>query len=111
MSDFLFIESFMWHIPDSQVHGANMGPTWVLSAPDGLHVGPMNPAIRDRHENSWVFVRNPNLAITVPTDAPRHNGAKPSAGAVMTTKLSFKIYADVPRDVAILWGVNTRKCA
>ena len=24
-------------IPDSKVHGANMGPTWVLSAPDGPH--------------------------------------------------------------------------
>ena len=35
------------HIPDSKVHGANMGPTWVLSAPDGPHVGPMNLAIRD----------------------------------------------------------------
>ena len=34
-------------IPDSKVHGANMGPTWVLSAPDGPHVGPMNLAIRD----------------------------------------------------------------
>ena len=32
--------------PDSKVHGANMGP-WVLSAPDGSHVGPMNLAIRD----------------------------------------------------------------
>ena len=28
--------------PDDKVHGANMGPTWVLSAPDGPHVGPMN---------------------------------------------------------------------
>ena len=35
------------HIPDSKVHGANMGPTWVLSAPDGPHVGPMNLAIKD----------------------------------------------------------------
>ena len=35
------------NIPDSNVHGANMGPTWVLSAPDGPHVGPMNLAIRD----------------------------------------------------------------
>ena len=34
-------------IPDSKVHGANMGPTWVLLAPDGPHVGPMNLAIRD----------------------------------------------------------------
>ena len=33
--------------PDSKIHGANMGPTWVLSAPDGPHVGPMNLAIRD----------------------------------------------------------------
>ena len=32
--------------PNSKVHGANMGPTWVLSAPDGPHVGPMNLAIR-----------------------------------------------------------------
>ena len=34
-------------IPDSKVHGANMGPTWVLSAPGGPHVGPMNLAIWD----------------------------------------------------------------
>ena len=34
-------------IPDSKVHGANMGPTWVLSAPDGPHVGPLNLVIRD----------------------------------------------------------------
>ena len=33
-------------VSDSKVHGANMGPTWVLSAPDGPHVGPMNLAIR-----------------------------------------------------------------
>ena len=31
-----------------------MGPTWVLSAPDGPHVGPMNFAIR-------VFIRLPRL--------------------------------------------------
>ena len=29
------------------LHGANMGPTWILSAPDGPHVGPMNLAIRE----------------------------------------------------------------
>ena len=29
---------------------ANMGPTWVLSAPDGPHVGPMNLAIREYHQ-------------------------------------------------------------
>ena len=35
------------NIPDSKVHGANMGITWVLLAPDGPHVGPMNFVIRD----------------------------------------------------------------
>ena len=33
--------------PDSKIHGADLGPTWVLSAPDGPHVGPMSLAIRD----------------------------------------------------------------
>ena len=32
--------------PDSKVHGTNMGPTRVLLATDGSHVGPMNLAIR-----------------------------------------------------------------
>ena len=37
--------------PDSKVQGANMGPIWVLSAPDGPHVGPMNLAIWERTGN------------------------------------------------------------
>ena len=34
---------------DSKVHGANVGPTWILWATDGPHVGPMNLAI-------WVVI-------------------------------------------------------
>ena len=34
-----------FRFPDSKAHGANMGPTWVLSAPDGPHVVPKNLAI------------------------------------------------------------------
>ena len=41
------IRYLLTRIPDSKVHGANMGPTWVLAAPDGPHVGPMNLVIRD----------------------------------------------------------------
>ena len=46
-------------IPDSKVPGANMGPTWVLPAPDGPHVGPMNLAIRDDiYKRLWyAFVK------------------------------------------------------
>ena len=36
------ISAFPGHYPDNKVHGANMRPTWVLSAPDG----PMNLVIR-----------------------------------------------------------------
>ena len=38
--------SHLQHYPDSKVRWANMGPSWVLLAPDGLHVGPKNLAIR-----------------------------------------------------------------
>ena len=38
---------FAWiPFPDRKVHGANVVPTWVLSAPCGLHVCHMNLAIR-----------------------------------------------------------------
>ena len=39
--------SIMANNPDNKVHGANMGPTWVLSVPDGPDVGPMSLAIRE----------------------------------------------------------------
>ena len=37
------------YVPESKVHGAHRRPTWVLSAPDGPHVGSMNLAIRDSY--------------------------------------------------------------
>ena len=41
-------------VPDSKVHGVNMGPIWVLSAPDGPHVGPMNLAIRGAFSEFYI---------------------------------------------------------
>ena len=35
------------HIPNSKVHGANMGSIWGRQDPGGPHVGPMNFAIWD----------------------------------------------------------------
>ena len=34
-------------IPDSKVHGANIGPIWGRQDPVGPRVGPMNVAIWD----------------------------------------------------------------
>ena len=35
------------NVPDSKVHGADMGPIWGRQDPGGPHVGPMNFAIWD----------------------------------------------------------------
>ena len=35
-------------IPDSKLHGVNMGPFWGRQDPGRPHVGPMNFAIRDK---------------------------------------------------------------
>ena len=59
----VFCELKVWSVfqisnPDRKIHVANMGPTWVLSAPGGPHVGPMNLAIREcnlRHPLSNVM--------------------------------------------------------
>ena len=64
------------YTPDSKVHGANMGPTWVLSASDGPHVVPMNLAIRVRqtsdlsvwtsiHETKYVCLRKFTQAYVI----------------------------------------------
>ena len=45
--------------PDSKVRGANMGPTWVLSASDGPHVGPMC-----YHGPSWSTISCINNTLT-----------------------------------------------
>ena len=46
----LYVITHWWAVkcayPDTKIQVAHMGPTWVLSASDGPHVGPMNLAIR-----------------------------------------------------------------
>ena len=41
----------MNNIPDSKVHGANMGPIWDRQDLGGPHVGPMNFAIWDANNS------------------------------------------------------------
>ena len=73
--------------PDSKVHGANTGPTWVLSAPDRPHVGPMNLAIRfyiSTHMLYWRIFSCVNVGIhminqsseTLSLNPPQSNNAK-----------------------------------
>ena len=47
-------------IPDSKVHGANMGPIWGWQDPGGPHVGPMSFAIWDVKATAGVMDPTPN---------------------------------------------------
>ena len=58
---------------DNKVHGANMGPTWVLSAPDGPHVRPMNLVIRVwlhrcevTHWNKQSYCVTTDVSVSLP---------------------------------------------
>ena len=42
------------HTPESQIHGANMGPIWGRQDPGGPHVGPMDFAIWVPHGQQLV---------------------------------------------------------
>ena len=55
--------------PDSKVHGANMGPTWVLSAPDWPHIGPMNHAFRGATHFSLFCVAMSSIVMTEATSS------------------------------------------
>ena len=46
------------HLPDSKVHGVNMGPIWGRQDPGGPHVGPMSLAI-------WANIDNQSFHSTV----------------------------------------------
>ena len=63
--------------PDSKVNVANMGPTWVLSAPGRPDVGPMNLAIRGfmGYTGSVVWYPTPAIfSLLYNTLRPRQNG-------------------------------------
>ena len=78
--------------PGSTVHGANMRPTWVLSAQDGPHAAPMNLAIKDTYDGmdcrvscamfhsssllslSYVWLRIKSGWLLPPTSNPAERG-------------------------------------
>ena len=71
------------YYPDNNFHGANMGPTWALSAPDGPHVGPMNLAI---WEPKTLPVLHPNCNGVMSTHGSPWSGEGVRQGAASSTK-------------------------
>ena len=63
LSQPLYIALHQWrhgqlsHIPDSKLHGANMGLIWGRQDPGGPHVGPMNLVIWNGTVNvKWLIL-------------------------------------------------------
>ena len=68
--------------PDSKVHGANMGPTWVLSAPDRPH----KPCSRGEYLNQCNIMHGNNVATVPSIVVP----AKSSSGFIKFRTSHFK---------------------
>ena len=59
-----------YNIPDSKVHGANMGPIWGWQDPDWPHIGPINLAVWDfiestRHNFRWDLLLENNASLII----------------------------------------------
>ena len=48
----------IWNYPHSSFHVEHMGPTCILSAPGGSHVGPMNLLSGYAHDNQLSEIVN-----------------------------------------------------
>ena len=98
--------------PDSKVHEANMGPTWVLSAPDGPHVGPMNLAIRVSSilMPDWEFPQISLLhcvsraVIRIPSCSPAFYAAYMLVGHYSAIKLSASSSQPGLSEPADIWA-------
>ena len=89
--------------PDSKVHGANMGPTWVLSAPDGPHVGPMNLAIREVLQIQNVIIS----VMTVFWDKIWYTGVLCNIGYPFKTHLRLKFHKIFCLSITSIQGVQS----
>ena len=99
------------HDQDSKVHGANMGPTCVLSAPDGPHIGPMNLAIREKWYNIGIRLVKYHFEYTV-LKIHRESKSWPFNPWFNYIKYSGARHDDVikwkhfPRNWPFVWGIH-----
>ena len=108
--------------PDSKIHGANMGPTWVLSAPGGPRVGPRNLAIRGGRTNGLAHLSRgylftctyvlcqaaPNFVIEISpwTMLPLHNYAHGTSLRLFWHEWEFVAIHQFWANGVWVWGQN-----
>ena len=91
---------FAYNYPDSKVHVTNMGPTWVLPAPGGPHVSPMDLAIRvSGHGPRSVFYVLFDVAVNA-----THSGLFIKT---VSTLLIHYSHEDIQHMICrVLWKIN-----
>ena len=74
--------------PDSKVHGANVGPTWVRPAPGVPHFGPTNfdIGVLPVKSGHWCSRGTSNSASWYDTSQGSHTGVTPHDQAGITVK-------------------------
>ena len=80
-----------YNAQESRVYVANMGPTWVLSAPDGHHISPTDLAIRGHYSNVITGLRRRNIYKPIQT---RHD-------AIIYTTLCWQFSSLKPSDAYV----------
>ena len=104
---------FQWQCPMCTLITRFMGPTWGPSGADGPRWAPCWP-----HELCYLgSYSESNLVITVLADVPAPNGAGPSAGITLTTKLDMIFprfswllnFVNVWISYVVLWYFNCSK--
>ena len=109
----LLICSVEYH-PDSKVHRANMGPTWVLSAPDGPHVGPINLAIRtessSRTLNDGLKQTSPNWQAILSIIFTLRDVTLTACISIRTLEVVFDVNTTRRDVVVITWTCTFKSC-
>ena len=93
-------DRFTWcHFsPDSKLRGANMGPTWVLAAPDGPHVALMNLTIR---EGFLILICSISCEAAAPHPLLIHNIGSLHALAPGRFEWNFKYHVDISWEIEV----------
>ena len=99
---------------DSKLHGTNMGPTWVLSAPDGPHVGPMgNYFSFSIYHIHWTYWGLDLLFLTWTIPAWICNQAPSKVWDEITLQLDprHKFFGNLNQNTRILFQENALEIA
>ena len=97
--------SYQDNIQDSNYYVAHLGPTWVLSAPGGSHIGPINLAIRDMSMELILYMRCLFVVFLVSEDIQQGNALICWLIWYTTTKIRLFIKVNLTSLFSCIWRI------